>query len=89
MGYNMKGWSGFQNTPLKKEMPANIKKLTKTDYKQSKAKSTPNEATAGNYDLHDVHAEQENPTDGRYCATCGVAKEDHDATHPFKPNYNK
>ena len=89
MGYNMKGWSGFQNTPLKKEMPANIKKLTKTDYKQSKVKSTPNEVTAGNYDLHDVHAEQENPTDGRYCATCGAAKEDHDATHPFKPNYNK
>jgi hypothetical protein len=87
MGYGMKYTKG--GFPFKEEMPKDIAASTRTDYKKSKSGSTPNEKTAKNYDMHDVHAEQENPTDGRYCATCGVAKEDHDATHPFKPNYNK
>jgi len=89
MGYTMNGFSGFGNSPLKKEIPPHISKLTKTNYKRSKSMSTPNEKTATNYDEHNVHAEKNNPTSGRYCATCGVAKEDHSATHPFKPNYEK
>ena len=80
MAYKQKGMS-FGN-----EIPKDIKKLTQTNYKDSKSKSTPNEKTKTNYDEHDVHAEKTNATDGRYCATCGVAKEDHDATHSFKVN---
>ena len=83
MAYNMKGWSGYQSSPLRKEIPANIKKLTKTDYKQSKAKSTPNEKTNVVKDEHDVHAEWENPT-GEWCNICGVHKDDHDASHAFR-----
>ena len=69
--------------------PTTVKTTTYENYKDSKSKSTPNEKTATNYDEHNVEAEQDNPTDGKYCATCGVIKEDHDATHSFKPNYNK
>tara|TARA_R110002096_G_scaffold262452_1_gene455977 strand:+ start:425 stop:694 length:270 start_codon:yes stop_codon:yes gene_type:complete len=89
MTYKMNGFSGFGNSPLKKEIPPRISKLTKTNYKQSKSLSFPNEKTATNYDEHNVHAEDTDPTDGRWCATCGVAKEDHNATHSFKPNYEK
>jgi len=68
------------------EIPNGINNNTKTNYKKDKSKTTNNELTAKNYDEHDVHAEKTNPTDGRYCAECGVAKEDHDATHSFKVN---
>ena len=78
MAYKQKGMS-FGN-----EIPKDIAKNTKTNYKKDKSNTTNNEKTATNYDEHDVHAEKTNPTDGRYCAECGVAKEDHDATHSFK-----
>ena len=78
MAYKQKGMS-FGN-----EIPKDIAENTKTNYKKDKSNTTNNEKTATNYDEHDVHAEKTNPTDGRYCAECGVAKEDHDATHSFK-----
>ncbi len=80
---------GEGKSPLHKDMPPHIKRQTKTNYKESKSKSSPNEKTNHNYDMHDVHAEQENPTDGRYCKVCGGARETHDATHSFKINRNK
>ena len=83
MAYRQSGMS-FGN-----EIPKDIKKNTQTNYKDSKSKSTPNEKTKNNYDEHNVEAEGDNPTDGKYCVTCGVIKEDHNATHSFKPNYNK
>tara|TARA_R110000822_G_scaffold112717_1_gene243665 strand:+ start:322 stop:594 length:273 start_codon:yes stop_codon:yes gene_type:complete len=90
MAYKQSGMDfGNKKPGAPKEIPPHIKKLSQTNYKDSKSKSTPNEKTATNYDEHNVGAEQDNPTDGKYCVTCGVIKEDHDATHPFKPNYNK
>jgi len=81
MGYGMKYTKG--GFPFKEEMPKDIATSTRTDYKESKSKSTPNEKTNVVKDEHDVHAEWENPT-GEWCNICGAHKDNHDASHAFR-----
>lgn len=75
-------------SPVKDKIPEFVKEHTATNYKKAKSTSKPNEKTINKYDEHNIHAEEENPTDGGWCAVCGDAREDHDATHSFKANYN-
>jgi len=57
----MNGWSGYQSSPFKKEIPKDIKEMTKTDYKSSKSKSTPNEKTKKEHKEGD-YTQYEHPT---------------------------